>query len=295
MQTEQNLNCNNWEDILTTKWAGRNFCFREEVVSTNVTAGELGNSGAAHGTLVAADKQTGGRGRRGRTWESPAGKNLYFSLLLRPEFGLEKVSMLTLVMAHSVARAIEATVMQSGGAICPANKSAEHNMADVGKVGNIRTGIKWPNDILVHGKKVCGILTELKADKGKVQHVVIGVGINVKPQIFEGELADKASSLEQECHAEISRSLLLKNIMEYFEEDYETFAAAGSLQPFLEEYHSRLLNKGAQVRVLDPKEPFEGIAEGITETGELIVERLDGSLMHVYAGEVSIRGLQGYV
>ena len=264
-------NYDNWEAELPTKWAGKKLFFRQELESTNVTAGQLGNEGAVHGTLVAADKQTGGRGRRGRTWESPAGKNLYFSLLLRPQFGLEKASMLTLLMAHSVARAIEETV------------------------GQDNLGIKWPNDILVHGKKVCGLLTELKADKGKIQHVIIGVGINVKPQIFEGELAEKASSLEQEYSLEISGTELLCRIMEAFEKDYESFVEAGSLKPFVQEYHSRLLNKDAQVRVLDPREPFGGIARGITETGELIVEKSDGSTCRVYAGEVSVRGLQGYV
>ncbi len=260
----------NWETSLPTKWAGRKIVYQDEMVSTNRTVAELGNAGAPHGTLAAADKQTGGRGRRGRTWESPVGKNLYFSLLLRPDIPTEKVSMLTLVMAHSVAKAIE-------------------------RIADIKVGIKWPNDILIHGKKVCGILTEMKMDGSRIDHVVIGVGVNVHSQKFDGELADKASSLEEACKASVDRGTLLKYIMQAFEEDYEAFAACGDLVPFMEYYHSRLLNRNAQVRVLDPQSPFEGTAGGITPMGELIVEKADGQTCLVYAGEVSVRGLQGYV
>ena len=270
----------NWETAIFTKWAGRRLQYSDEMISTNRTAVELGNSGEPHGTLVAADKQTGGRGRRGRTWESPAGKNLYFSLLLRPDVALEKASMLTLVMAHSVAQAIEKTV----------------NIARTQDISSTcQAGIKWPNDILLDGKKVCGILTEMKVADGRIDHVVIGVGINVYTQEFNGELMDKASSIEQACNVAVDREALLRNIMQVFEEDYEHFVESGSLKPFVDYYHSRLLNKDAGVRVLDPQDPFEGIARGITENGELLVEREDGRICHVYAGEVSVRGLLGYI
>lgn len=259
-----------WEGQLSTKWAGREIQYYEELDSTNLAAARAGEAGAVHGMVIAADRQTKGRGRRGRTWESPAGKNLYFSLLLRPEFALEKASMLTLVMAHSTAKAIE-TVVQAP------------------------VDIKWPNDILVHGKKICGILTELKAERGRIRHIIIGVGVNVKTQEFAGELALKATSLQQEFGMEIEREELLRKIMENFEIDYEAFTEAGNLASLCEEYHQRLLNKDAFVKVLDPQNAFEGIARGITDTGELIVERADGSLCQVYAGEVSVRGQQGYV
>ena len=259
-----------WKSESAAQWAGRNLQCFEETESTNVTASRMGMEGAEHGTLVVADKQTGGRGRRGRTWESPGGKNLYFSLLLRPQIELEKASMLTLLMAVSVARAIENMCEESAG-------------------------IKWPNDILVHGKKVCGILTELHVEKGRIGHVVVGVGINVKNQDFQGELVDKASSLERECGQEFDRTRLLRGIMNCFEKDFEVFVERGDLEPFTEFYHAHLLNKDVQVQVLDPQEPFEGIARGISPTGELLVEREDGEIVQVYAGEVSVRGLQGYV
>jgi len=272
------LDKNKWEKNLPTKWAGCHLEYHQELASTNVTAASLSAEDAPHGTLIVAEKQTGGRGRRGRSWESPAGKSLYFSLLLRPEFAPEKASMLTLVMAHSVVGAVESVAGSTQqGAL------------------ERRAVIKWPNDILVNGKKVGGILTEMQVEKGRIGHVIIGVGINVMAQDFVGELAGKASTLEQEWGIEIDRVVLLRRIMQNFEQDYEAFEASGDLQPFLEYYQSRLLNKDAYVKVLDPQEPFEGIARGITAKGELIVEKENGQTCFVYAGEVSVRGREGYV
>ena len=277
---------------IPTTWAGQNLQYYDVIDSTNTAAFREGDRGAEHGTLIVADHQTGGKGRRGRTWESPAGKNLYFSILLRPPFSPEKASMLTLVMAHSVAVAMERTVRdqipEPESAKCCAEKNGESWIMPT-------IDIKWPNDILINGKKVSGILTELKLDQGQIGHVVIGVGINVKHQIFGEELAQKASTLEQEYGVEISRRQLLCNILQSFETDYEAFLKSENLQPFLQEYQARLLNRDAPVRVLDPKGEYEGTARGINEKGELLVERYDGSICHVYAGEVSIRGLQGYV
>lgn len=280
---------NKWEENLSAKWAGRYLEYHQELVSTNVTIASLSAEDAPHGTLVVAEKQTGGRGRRGRSWESPAGKSLYFSLLLRPEFAPEKASMLTLVMAHSVAKAVEhaAEIARPG--------TNEHAAGTTQGAMEKRPAIKWPNDILVNGKKVGGILTEMQVDKGRIGHVIIGVGINVKEQEFVGELAGKASTLEQEWKINIDRAALLCYIMQNFEQDYEAFEASGDLQPLLKYYHSRLLNKDAYVKVLDPQEPFEGIARGITAKGELIVEKEDGQTCFVYAGEVSVRGREGYV
>ena len=139
---------------IRNQWAGRELYFYGETGSTNTDAKRLGEEGAPHGTVVAADMQTAGRGRRGRTWESPAGKDIYFSILLRPEFAPDKAAGLTLVMALAVARAVEE------------------------KCG-VEAGIKWPNDVVVNGKKICGILTEMTVETDYIQHVVTGVGINV--------------------------------------------------------------------------------------------------------------------
>lgn len=256
--------------LIHTKWAGRKLSYFDVLGSTNAQAKAEAENGAAHGTLVVADMQTAGRGRRGRSWVSPAKTNLYFTIVLKPDFPPEKASMLTLVMAHGAARAIR----EETGLAC---------------------GIKWPNDIVVKGKKICGILTEMSAERGYIHYVVIGVGVNVRQQEFPTEMADKATCLDAECENRVSRSALLAGIMKAFEEDYESFASAGDLSVLKESYDRMLVNLDRQVCVLDPKEEFKGVARGITDTGELLVEKENGETVQVYAGEVSVRGIYGYV
>lgn len=273
--------------LLATKWVGNRLLFYDVTDSTNLQAREEAEDGAPHGTLIVADRQTAGRGRRGRSWESPAGVNVYFSLIMRPDVVPDKASMLTLIMAHSVCRVIA-----------------------------LRTGldckIKWPNDVVVNGRKVCGILTEMGLRKDGSFYLVVGVGINVRSQEFAPELSGKATSLEDEigrrstaalCKVTdslegdlaVSRSLLLAEIMGAFEEDYEIFLSRQNLSGLLDSYNHMLINKDAKVRVLDPRGEYDGKALGITETGELLVETADGTVEQVYAGEVSVRGIYGYV
>lgn len=255
--------------LLDTRWAGKKLCYYDSLGSTNAQAKVEAENGAPHGTLVVADMQTAGRGRRGRDWESPAKTNIYFTIALKPEFEPEKASMLTLVMAHAVARAIE----QETGLAC---------------------GIKWPNDIVINGKKVCGILTEMSTERGYIHYVVIGVGVNVAKQDFPEEIRMKAASLDSELGEKVSRSALLARIMHTFEEDYECFLRTENLGGLLKSYNKMLVNLDRQVTVLDPKEEFQGIAKGITVTGELLVEKENGEVVPVYAGEVSVRGIYGY-
>lgn len=255
------------ESRLKTDWVGQTFHYYDAIDSTNIQAKRLAEEGAPNGTLVVADQQSAGRGRRGRGWNSPAGTNLYFTLLLRPEIKPEKASMLTLVMALAVARAI--------------GKDA---------------GIKWPNDIVLDGRKACGILTELSlsVEQGNIDYLVIGVGINVAKQEFPEELQGHAIALE-EIFPQVSRSELLNAILTAFEEAYGHFIERGDLSALKEDYNALLVNLGRQVRVLDPKGEYDGIARGIRDTGELIVELSTGELRDVYAGEVSVRGIYGYV
>ena len=159
----------------------------------------------------------------------------------------------------------------------------------------INAGIKWPNDIVAHGKKVCGILTEMSAEPDYIHYVVIGCGINVNQMDFPEEISATATSLALEKGERITRSALLLSIMEHFEKAYDKFRETWDLTALLPAYHSYLLNKDARVRVLDPKGEFCGTARGINEAGELLVEKEDGELARVYAGEVSVRGVYGYV
>ena len=245
----------------------------EVLESTNITAKEEALKGAENGTVIVADRQTAGRGRRGREWNSPAGGNLYFSLLLRPHFEPDRASMLTLVMALAVAKALEGILDRDFP----------------------KPEIKWPNDIVMNGKKVCGILTEMGLRQSFIDYVIIGVGINVCRQQFSPELVDRATDLETACGQKISREELLKRILEFFEIYYKAFTKQGNLQTMCQEYNSRLVNLGREVCVLDPKGEFTGIATGITDTGELCVELPNGTVTEVYAGEVSVRGIYGYI
>ncbi len=158
-------------------------------------------------------------------------------------------------------------------------------------------GIKWPNDIVIDGKKVCGILTEmsLSVEQAAVQYVVIGVGINVRRQAFPLELADKASSLDEAFGGRVNRSTLLANIMQAFEADYESFISQGSLAGLRDSYNDMLVNCDREVCVLEPSGEYRGVARGIADTGELLVELSDGTINYIYAGEVSVRGIYGYV
>lgn len=271
---------------IKTKWAGQTLYYFDETDSTNIQVKRLAEENAPEGTIVIADKQTAGRGRRGRAWESPAGANLYFSLLLRPRIAPDKASMVTLVMALSVAQGIRKIM-----------EAPESPVAETKRMGLERKiGIKWPNDIVIDGRKVCGILTEmsLSLEMDSIQYVVSGVGINVHRQAFAETLQGHATALEEFGHT-ISRSELLNAILEQFETYYEKFLAEGSLAPIREEYNAILVNRDQEVRVLDPKGEFDGIARGIRDTGELIVELPSGEQKEIYAGEVSVRGIYGYV
>lgn len=261
---------NELESRMNTEWAGHPVSFYDTLDSTNLRAKLDAENGAPQGALVVADMQTAGRGRRGRAWSSPAGVNVYFTLILRPEFEPDKASMVTLVMALAVAKGIRET--------CGAEAL-----------------IKWPNDIVVNGKKVCGILTEMSLEREYIQHVVIGVGINAGLQEFMPEIAGAATCLQAECGGPVSKVGLIVNSMRFFEEYYDGFCSASDLGGLLEEYNALLVNRDRGVCVLDPKGTFSGVSRGINAAGELLVEREDGSLVSVYAGEVSVRGVYGYV
>lgn len=258
------------ESRMNTQWLGRNIVYKDVVGSTNAEVRKMAEDGAENGLLVVADSQTMGKGRRGRTWESPKGTNLYFSMLLKPNFAPDKASMITLVAAYSVAKVIRE------------------------KTG-LDAKIKWPNDIVVGKKKVCGILTEMSMERDYIHHVVVGIGINVNEERFPLELKDMATSLKNEKGSLVSRANLLSDILLQFEGDYIKFLASEDLELFLDEYNKILVNKGALVKVLDPKGEFSGIAGGIGIDGRLIVFKENGQIETVYAGEVSVRGMYGYV
>ena len=245
---------------------GRELLCFDTIDSTNNELKRRAVSGTVDGTVILADQQTGGRGRRGRSFVSPAGKGLYLSAALRPRCPLSEISTLTAWTAVALCDAVEAAC-------------------------GVRPGIKWPNDIVVDGKKVCGILTEMSMEQAYIHHIVIGVGINVRRQEFPKEIRDRAAAIEEQCGFRISRSQLIADIMEAFEEDYEIFLQTHDLKGLRDSYAKLLVNRDREVCVLDPKGEFRGTARGINDQGELLVERQDGSIEEVYAGEVSVRGV----
>lgn len=240
--------------------------------STNTRAKQLAEEGAVHGTLVVANMQTAGKGRRGRSWQQEEGSVIAMSLLLRPVFSPDKASMLTLLAAHSVAGAIEA-------------------------VTGLPAAIKWPNDIVINRKKTVGILTEMSlgVEQAAIDYIVIGIGINVNNTAFPEDIRDMATSLYLEKGERVSRSVLIAESMRRLEADYEAFLETEDLSAILQDYNTHLISMNKEVRVLDPKGEYTGISRGMDAQGELLVERADGELIRVYAGEVSVRGLYGYV
>lgn len=258
------------ESRMATSWLGKEIVYKETTDSTNADVRRMAENGAKNGLLVVADGQTAGKGRRGRQWESGKGTNLYFSMLLKPDITPDKASMITLVAAYSVAKVIT-------------------------KNTGLDAKIKWPNDIVVGGKKVCGILTEMSMERDYIHHIVVGIGINVNEEEFSGEIKEMATSLKIEGGQVVSRANLLSDILAQFEKDYGAFLAAEDLKPFVDDYNKMLVNKGVLVKVLDPKGEFSGIAGGINEEGMLIVFKENGQIEKVYAGEVSVRGMYGYV
>lgn len=242
----------------------------EETDSTNIRAKHLAEEGAGEGTLVVAERQNAGKGRRGRGWVSPCGTGIWMSLILRPEIAPSQASMVTLVAALGVSQGI----FRSTG---------------------IKTEIKWPNDIVLNGKKICGILTEMSTELETIQYVVVGIGINVNIKEFPEELSSSATSLFLETKETHKRAPVIGAVAAAFESYYKNFLKTGDLSLLKQEYESRLANRNRSVTVLSPTEPFEGICRGIDDQGELLVERGNGELCHVLSGEVSVRGLYGYV
>ena len=252
-----------------TKWAGKTVHFAKETDSTNEWCKRLSKEGAEHGTLAVAEFQSAGKGRLGRRWTAPEGSSIMMSILLRPDFEPQHASMLTLVMGLSVAQAV--------------------------KELDIEVSIKWPNDVVVSRKKICGILTEMGLENGKIREVVIGDGINVNLEEFPDELKDKATSLYLETGKKYDRNRLISLIMEKFERNYEKFTETCDLSPLIDDYNVMLANRNQPVRILDKINPYEGIAIGIDREGELLVKVADGEIRKVCSGEVSVRGLYSYV
>jgi BirA family transcriptional regulator, biotin operon repressor / biotin---[acetyl-CoA-carboxylase] ligase len=248
---------------LRTKFIGKNVLAYRSVQSTNDVTARQAESGAAEGTIVVADQQTKGRGRLGRKWFSPPRTGIYLSVVLRPKFRPDEAPGLSLMTALALADSLSQ--------ICPK-----------------KVQIKWPNDLLVDGRKVAGILTELSAERERISFVVIGVGINVNQGVtdFPDDIRDTATSLRRVTRRKVNRLKLLRDFLYRLEQEYAIYRKGGlrKSQQRLRKYSSLL---GQTVTVLAGREPITGIARDIDEQGRLILE-CDGRRVPVAAGEVTV-------
>ncbi len=252
---------------MPTKIMGQHVHFYTSIDTTNNRARELAHEGAPEGTLVVAETQTAGRGRRGRVWESAEGSGIWMSLVLRPEIMPAQASVLTLLCGLAVAEALEEET-------------------------GLLPQIKWPNDVLINGKKVVGILTEMDCEMTQVHFVIPGIGINVNTKEFPPELADIATSLYLESGKSFSRSRLVHAVMAKIEKHYMEFLHTKSFAVLLVAYRKRCMTLGKEVEVRGTK-TFLAQALDVTEGGELLVRNLSNDKEEiVYSGEVSIRGVK---
>lgn len=322
--------------------------YKEEVESTNLWGKDLARGGAPEGTVLLADRQTAGKGRRGRNWSSEGGHSIYMSLVLRPDIPPENASMLTLVIGLSVTqvcRQLEDFKASFGTEFkrCNADDTEKFDGSDsvfshlevrntnntiepekndyctvhdnctvfvscniggnqvLNMNGDTRRNhkldarIKWPNDVVISGKKICGILTEMSMKAAEIDYVIAGIGINVNTKEFPEEIRQTATSLALEAGKPLSREWIIAAVLHQISINYKKFLETGDLTNLMEEYNEVLVNREHEIRVLDPKGEYRGTAAGINEKGELLVTKEDGTCVEVYAGEVSVRGIYGYV
>ncbi len=254
------------EENLSTQIFGRSIEFYNEVDSTNNVLKKLAQEGAAEGTVVIADCQTRGRGRLGRSWLSAPGKGIWMSLLIRPELDPGNVQVLTLAASVAVAKALDRFKIPG-------------------------TGIKWPNDILIRGKKVCGILTELSAEIDRIFWVIAGIGLNVNHLEFPEEIKDTATSIRIEANPDrpVDRSRLAAEIINNFEEIYNTFIEEGP-EAVIAQWKDYSLTLEKKVKLISPNgEYIKGTAVDIMPDGRLVLKRDDGTLEYIMSGEISLR------
>ena len=255
---------------LETRTFARKLYYYDETDSTNTRAKIVGETDCVHGALFVANEQTAGKGRRGHSWNSDKGTTISMSYLLKPDIDISCVSRITLVSAVALARAFS-------------------------KVDGVKPQIKWPNDIVLNRKKVCGILTEMNMEIDSIAYVVVGVGINVNRMEFREDIAETATSLKKESGHSIERAELLSEILSAFFRDYKLFLEKQDLSPFLESYNQKLVNVGREVKIIKKGEEIIRTAIGINDRGELIVQDAEGNTEHIFSGEVSVRGIYGYV
>ena len=245
-------------------------CYEDEVDSTNNYAKRIAEQGAKNKTLVVSDCQFAGKGRKGKSFSSVKQQGIFMTLLIRPDIKPQNASMLTIIAAVAV---------QNG----------------IYKATGLECKIKWPNDIICNGKKICGILTEMSTEMQSINYIVIGIGINTGNDSFPDDIKDVATSIKIETGGKsYKRSSIIAEVINSFDEYYEKFVSCQNLSCIKEYYDKYLVNAGEKVKIVGEKESYEAVAIGIDDDGELLVNR-NGKIVKIVSGEVSVRGVYGYV
>jgi BirA family biotin operon repressor/biotin-[acetyl-CoA-carboxylase] ligase len=248
---------------LSTSLLGQNIIYRDTIDSTNNLAQELALNGAPEGTLVIADEQQQGRGRRGRNWFSPPHSGVWMSLILRPKLPLAHAAQITLVTAIALAKALS-------------------------RVTGVQAGIKWPNDILFCKKKCCGILTEMHAEFDQIHHLVVGIGINVNvpQQDFPEDIQHIATSLQAVKGAKVSRAKVVQTVLEELEPLYRQYVANGGFGTLRDEWKAHNITLGNDIVAHTAQGMIQGRALDIDEFGVLLVEEPSGERKKIYSADI---------
>lgn len=248
---------------LRTQALGHSLGMLQSVPSTNIVARELAQQGCAHGAVVVAERQTAGKGRLGRAWTGAPGKDICLSIVLRPRLAPQYAPRFTLATALGVYRLV------AGLGLLPF--------------------IKWPNDVLIAGRKVCGILLEMSGDLDHLDAIIVGIGLNVNTEVFPEEISDKAISLLQAAGHPVSRAETLAQLLNELEPLYLQCNEDQAFQTLLKEYARCCITVGRNVAVTGVSGTLEGYAEGIDEIGRLLLRTDDGTRHALSAGDVTLR------
>ncbi len=242
----------------------------ETIDSTNLRARELAMGDAAQGMLVVAEEQLMGRGRMGRHWKSPKGLGIWMSLVLKPLLMPDEAYKITMLAALAVVSGIH-------------------------RICGIKASIKWPNDIILGTKKVCGILAEIQAEPEWIHYVVLGIGLNVNQMVddFPLELSPSATSITLEYGNHVDRMTLAAAILDDFSALYKKLIN-GDFADILMEYRQACITLGRPIQVMTRTDTYEAYAEAIADNGALMVRLSSGELRQVFSGDVSVRGIGGY-
>ena len=258
-----------WQPLLTTRVIGRMVNHVEHTLtSTNTVLKEFARKGTPHGSVCLCECQTGGRGRLGRAWSSPEGMGIWCSVLLRPKLPAENAPLITFCAALAMTQAVRAEC-------------------------GLDARIKWPNDVILEGRKLCGVLLEMGFDAQGGMFVIVGTGLNVRSGAYPPELRERAIALDEVCTPP-ARSQLIAAYLNALEEAVDA-VERGMLSGITKPYHESSCTLGREVQVIGTQETFTGVAVDIDESGALLVRTAAGEVQRVLAADVSVRGMMGYV